>query len=45
LKPNYSILYPEETDHYVCPDGMDINEWAEGEIKIEITDISIQKPD
>jgi hypothetical protein len=46
LKPNYSILYPEADESiYSTVDKMDLNEWDEGKITIEINDIKITPSD
>ena len=42
LKPNYSIMYPPESDHYMTASGMDLDEWDEGNIKVEISKITLQ---
>jgi hypothetical protein len=44
LKPNYTILYPEEADHYMTADGIDLDEWDEGQVKAEIKKLNIKRP-
>jgi hypothetical protein len=43
LKPNYSMLYPAGENEYVTADGMDIDEWDEGKIKVEISKVNLQQ--
>lgn len=43
LKPNYSFLYPEDSNRFMSVSGMDIQEWKTGEISIELT--SVELPD
>jgi hypothetical protein len=44
LKPNYSLIYPSE-DKYMTADKLDLSEWDEGKIEIEITEIGTTKPE
>jgi hypothetical protein len=41
LKPNYSMLYPEESDQYMTAKGINLEEWVEGDIVVEITGFAI----
>lgn len=43
LKPNYSILYPSGENEYMTADGMYIDEWDEGKIKVEISKVNLQQ--
>jgi hypothetical protein len=44
LKPNYSVILPEaDEDMYSTVDKMDLEEWDEGKIKIQIEDIEIDR--
>ena len=42
LKPNYSVLYPAESDHYMTASGIDLDQWDEGNVKVEITKVGFQ---
>jgi hypothetical protein len=44
LKPNYSLMYPADQSNYITASGVDIDEWDEGKITVEIKKISIQSP-
>jgi len=41
LKPNYSFLYPEE-GKYNSVDKLDVTEWDEGKIRIEILEVKTE---
>ena len=43
LKPNYSFLYPK-AGSYCTVDTLDMTEWDEGNIKIEIIEIKTEPP-
>lgn len=43
LKPNYSIIYPSD-DKYMTTDKLDLNEWDEGKVEVEVTEIGTEKP-
>jgi len=46
LKPNYSIVYPEADESvYSTVEKMDINEWDEGKIKVEVLEVEITSPE
>jgi len=46
LKPNYSVIYPEADENvYSTVDKMDIDEWDEGKIKVEIFKIETTPPE
>lgn len=42
LKPNYSLLVPKDTSSFLITRGMDIYEWDEGQIEIEIKELSFK---
>lgn len=44
LRPNYSIVYPSNNE-YVTASNIDINDWAEGKVRIEIKNIGTKPPD
>ncbi len=39
LKPNYSVLIPENTSTFYTAQGMDLDEWAEGKVTFEIVEL------
>lgn len=39
LKPNYSILIPEYSSSFYSVDGMDLDEWDEGKVTFEVTEL------
>ena|GEM_PF-6763064 len=41
LKPNYSFLYPGEGTYYSV-DKLDITEWDEGKMEIEILEVQTE---
>jgi hypothetical protein len=44
LKPNYSILYPSDQSNYLTASNIDVSEWQEGKVKVEIAKINIEEP-
>ena len=41
LKPNYSLKYPTDSSRYATADGLDLDEWDEGKIVFEVTEIVV----
>lgn len=39
LKPNYSVLIPENTSTFYTAQGMDLDEWDEGKVTFEIIEL------
>ncbi len=39
LKPNYTVLHPSDNDRYSTAEGIDLDEWDEGQIWFEVTEI------
>lgn len=41
LKPNYSLVYPSEAGTFATASGIDLDEWDEGKVSIEITELQL----
>lgn len=39
LKPNYSVLIPENTSTFYTAQGMDLDEWDEGKVTFEVIEL------
>lgn len=39
LKPNYSVLIPENTSTFYTAQGMDLDEWDEGKVTFEVVEL------
>lgn len=39
LKPNYSVLIPESSSSFYSIDGMDLEEWDEGKVSLEVVEL------
>ena len=44
LKPNYSMVYPSDNT-YMTADKLDLSEWDEGKVEVEVTEIGTEKPE